>query len=141
MERRITHDDLMRYLDGETSQEEHVWIDETLEVSTELQRELAVFRAMKNDLQDLTFAAPAGSDSVWSVVNRRLTRPLGWILLIVGLSSWSVYAAYLFATSAGDPFEKMATGAVVIGLVLLLASVIWERYQEWHTDPYRDVHR
>ena len=37
--------------------------------------------------------------------------------------------------------EKLATGAVVIGVILLLASVIWEQYQSWLADPYRDVHR
>ena len=38
MERKVTHDDLMRYLDGETTPEERVWIDDSLERSTELQR-------------------------------------------------------------------------------------------------------
>jgi hypothetical protein len=38
-------------------------------------------------------------------------------------------------------WEKLATGAVVIGILALLTSVIWERYREWLTDPYRDVHR
>ena len=141
MERKVTHDDLMRYLDGECTPEERAWIDDSLEGSTELQRELAVFRAMKNDLQDLTFVAPAGGDSMWSAVNRRLTRPLGWLLLIVGTAVWSVYGAYLFATSAADPVEKLTVGAILIGLALLLGSVVWERYGEWRTDPYRDVHR
>ena len=34
-----------------------------------------------------------------------------------------------------------ATGAVAIGMLALLASVIWERYREWLTDPYRDIQR
>ena len=41
----------------------------------------------------------------------------------------------------GVPWEKLATGAVAIGILILFASVIWERYQEWLRDPYRDVHR
>jgi hypothetical protein len=47
----------------------------------------------------------------------------------------------VFSTSPGDPWEKLATGAIVIGILTLLASVIWERYRDWGTDPYRDVHR
>ena len=27
------------------------------------------------------------------------------------------------------------------GILVLLASVIWERYREWLTDPYRDIQR
>ena len=141
MESRITHDDLMRYLDGETSPEERQRIDETLGSSTELQRELAVFNAMKNDLQDLSFVAPADSSSVWEPVNRRLARPLGWVFLIVGVVVWLTYGVFLYLTSAAESVEKMATSAVGIGILLLLATVIWERYQEWLTDPYRDVHR
>ena len=33
------------------------------------------------------------------------------------------------------------TGAIVIGILLLFASVIWERYRVWLTDPYRDIQR
>lgn len=131
----------MRYLDGETSPEERGQLEEQLTTSTELQRELAVFQAMKRDLQDLTFAAPRGSGSVWDQVNRRLTRPLGWVLVIVGTVIWLVYGAFLFLTSAAQPIEKLATSAVGIGILLLLATVIWERYEESATDPYRDVHR
>lgn len=141
MEREITRDDLMRYLDGEASPDERAWIGESLSASTELQRELALFRAMKSDLQDLTFVAPGGSGSVWDVVNRRLTRPMGWAFFLSGSIVWFVYGAYLFGTSAANPLEKMATGAIVIGLLLLLLTVIWERYKEWLSDPYRDVHR
>ena len=47
----------------------------------------------------------------------------------------------MFATSSTDPWEKMAIGAVAIGVLMLLASVIWERLREWDTDPYKDVHR
>ncbi|NIR34814.1 MAG: hypothetical protein GWN02_01710 [Gemmatimonadetes bacterium] len=51
------------------------------------------------------------------------------------------YGAYLFATSSASPWEKLATGAIAIGILMLLASVIWERLREWETDPYRDVYR
>jgi hypothetical protein len=51
------------------------------------------------------------------------------------------YGVYVFTTSTIDPWEKLATGAVAIGILMLFASVIWERYREWETDPYKDVHR
>ena len=74
-------------------------------------------------------------------VNRHLTRPIGWILLLIGGVVWVAYAAYLFFTSPADLIEKLATGAMVIGILLLLASVIWEQYRSWLTDPYRDLQR
>jgi anti-sigma factor RsiW len=138
---RIDHSDLMRYLDGELTPEERERIEEQMERSTELQRELAVYQAMKSDLQNLTFAPVPVGTSVWSQVNRRLARPLGWVFLTVGVVAWTGYAAYLFVTSSAAVVEKLATSAVGIGIILLLATVIFERYQESLTDPYRDVHR
>ena len=74
-------------------------------------------------------------------MNRRLTRPLGWILLAGGALLWLAYVAYVFALSPVAPWGKIAMAAIVIGFLLLLATVIADRYREWLTDPYRDVHR
>jgi hypothetical protein len=131
----------MRFIDGELPPEESARIEAALAGSTELAREVAIFRAMKGDFQELSFHPGHLRRSVWDHVNTQLTRPVGWMLLLSGAGIWSVYGAYLFATGPSDPWEKLATGAIVIGVVLLLASVIWERYRESLTDPYRDVYR
>ncbi len=141
MNTRITTDDLMRYLDGELAPEERARVDTELATSTELQREVAIFRALKSDFQELSFHPAARYTSVWDRVNARVTRPIGWMLLVAGLAVWLSYGVYLFTTSPSDPWEKMATGAIAIGILILFASVIWERYREWLRDPYRDVHR
>lgn len=141
MSGHISHEDLMRFLDGELSPEEHARIEAGIAASTELSRELHLFRAMKSGFQDLSFHPGTYRVSVWDKVNQRLTRPIGWVLVVVGAAIWTGYGAYVFTVSPGDPWEKLATGAIVIGILLLLASVIWERYREWLTDPYRDVYR
>ena len=140
MSRPISHDDLMRYLDGELSPEDRARVDSELETSTELQREVAVFRALKSDFRELDFPQ-AQRSSVWDRVNRQVNRPIGWVLFIAGLLIWMTYGTFVFATSAVSAWEKLATGAVAIGIMMLLASVIWERYREWDSDPYRDVQR
>lgn len=138
---RVTTDDLMRYLDGELSPEERARVDAELARSTELQREVAIFRALKADFQELSFHPATHYESVWDEVNTRVTRPIGWLLVIVGVAVWMSYGAYVFATSPSDPWEKLATGAVAIGILMLLASVIWERVRELDRDPYKDVYR
>lgn len=138
---RTHHDELMRYLDGEAAPDERERIEVELDSSTELQRELALFRAMKEDFMELTFQPVRAGRSVWDQVNRKLARPVEWMLLLVGIGVWSAYGIYLYAAEPRDLWQKLATGAMVIGIVLLLSSVIWERYREWLTDPYRDVHR
>ena len=138
---RITPEDLMRYLDGELPAEERRALDAAIERSTELRRELAIYRGMQRDFQALSFAPPAPDMSVWGTVNRRLTRPLGWVLLITGAGLWLGYVAYAFALSPVAPWGKIAVAALVIGFLILLGTVIADRYREWLTDPYRDVHR
>ena len=141
MPERITHDDLMRFLDGELSPEEHARVQTALADSTELSRELAIFRAMKGRFQDLTFHPGSYHRSVWDEVNEHLTRPVGWMLVVAGVVVWVAYGVYVFVTSPAELWEKLAAGAVAIGMLVLLASVLWERYREWLTDPYRDIQR
>jgi len=138
---RVTHEELMRYLDGEVGPEERVRIERSVERSTEERRELAIYRAMKDDLQTLKLGAGGPDGSIWNAVNRKLARPLGWVLFLIGSLVWGVYGVYAYLTSQHLFWEKLATSAIVIGILLLFASVIWERYRVWLTDPYRDVQR
>jgi hypothetical protein len=131
----------MRYLDGEVGPEERIRVERAVEGSTELRRELLVFKAMKDDLQTLKLTDGGHHGSIWDSVNRQLTRPVGWILLVVGSLIWAAYGIYTYLTSPVFLLEKLAASATVIGILLLLASVIWDRYREWLTDPYRDIQR
>lgn len=141
MRDKISQEDLMRFLDGEMSPDEHARVSAALQASSELAREVAIYRAMKGGFQELSFHPGTYRQSVWDSVNQRLTRPLGWIFLIAGAVAWTAYGAWVFAVSPIDPWQKLSAAAVAIGTLVLLASVIWERYREWLTDPYRDVQR
>ncbi len=140
---RVTHEDLMRYLDGEASPDERDRIERALETSTELRRELTVYNAMKDDLQTLKLGTGDGNGrhSVWHAVSRQLSRPLAWVLIIVGSVVWAAYGVYVYLTSPIFLWEKLATSAIVVGILILLATVIWDRYRSSLTDPYRDVQR
>ena len=137
----VPPDDLMRYLDGEMSPEERDRIEQHLGRSTELQRELAIYKSLKADIQELQFHPATRRVSVWVQVNARLHRPVGWLLFLSGLGIWMAYGAYVFATSSVSPWEKLATGAIAIGILILLTSVIWERIRDLETDPYKDIER
>lgn len=140
MTEAVDRDELMRYLDGELPPEARRRVESALDGSTELRRELELFRALKEDLTGLSFST-GPRNGVWDRVSRRLTRPVGWIFLVAGATLWTGYGAYVFATSPSALVEKLAAGGVVIGILLLLASVIGEQYHAWVNDPYRDVQR
>jgi anti-sigma factor RsiW len=138
---RITHEDLMRYLDGEMPPQERATLERELRESTELQRELAIYQAMQSDFRELSFAPALEGGSVWGQVHRRVTRPLGWLFLLSGAALLLGLGVYLFAISAVSLLEKLAVGAIVLGVILLLVTVVADRYREWRNDPYRDVQR
>ncbi len=137
----ISSEDLMRYLDGELSPPDRARIDAELVKSTELQREVALFQTLKSDLRELSLPVGPHGSSVWDQVNARVNRPMGWALLVAGLFIWATYGTYVFVTSSVSPWEKLGTGAVAIGMLMLLASVILQRFREWGSDPYKDVQR
>lgn len=141
MKAPVTQDDLMRFLDGELSPEEHARVEAAIAASTELAREVAIYRGLKGGFRELSFHPGTYHRSVWDDVNRDLTRPVGWILLVAGALVWAAYGVYAYLASPAELWQKLGTAAVVVGVLVLLASVVWERYREWLTDPYRDVQR
>lgn len=140
MTHQVSNEDLMRYLDDELAPAERARVDAGLAASTELQRELAIFRAMRTDLRHLP-GPDTGEASLWGAVSRRLVRPAGWILMVGGVLLWTGYGIWVFLSGHDDPVEKLAVGALVVGFLILLTSAILDRLKEWKSDPYRDIER
>jgi len=138
---QYSNEDLMRYLDGELPASDVSKFDSALADSTELQRELALYRGLKQNLQNISFAPVLTGRSIWDRVNARLARPFGWLFLVAGAALWAVYGGYIYLQSSINAWEKLATSAVISGLMILFATVAWERYRAWQIDPYKDVHR
>ena len=136
----IGHDELMRYLDGELDPDRSRAVEEALERSTELRREMMVFRSLKVDLNELG-ASMDERPTVWTDLNRRLTRPVGWTLFLAGALVWVAYGAYTYLTGAEALWEKVATSAVVVGLATLLLTAAVDRYRDLKTDPYKELRR
>ena len=113
----IGPDDLMRYLDGEMTPEERDQVDTRLDQSTELQRELAMYRALKEDVQGLTFRTGPTQHSVWDDVNRSLNRPMGFAFLIAGLLIWLTYGTFLFATLGFSFIYSLCLFPTMLGLI------------------------
>jgi anti-sigma factor RsiW len=136
----ITHEQLMRYLDGELAPDEARQVEAAMETSTELRREYLLFSRMKADLRSLgEHMSP--SSTVWSPVSRAIARPIGWLLFLVGSVVWLGYAVYMYLASPEAMWEKLATGAVVVGLAMLLLSALLDRLRDLKSDPYREIHK
>lgn len=136
----ITHEELMRYLDGELPPERVRAVEEAMERSTELRRDHAVYSRMKADLGSMG-ESMGEPDGAWEKVNRAITRPIGWILFVAGAAVWLAYVVYTYLTSPEAMWMKLATSAVVVGLAMLLLSALLDRVLDLKTDPYKEIHR
>lgn len=136
----ITHEQLMAYMDGELSPEEARQVEAAMEASTELRREYLLFSRMKTDLRSLGEHMPR-STAVWSPVSRAIARPIGWILFLLGAAVWVGWAVYSYLVSPEAMWEKLATGAVVVGLAMLLLSALLDRLRDLKSDPYKEIHQ
>ena len=142
MKKAISNEDLMRYLDDEMRADERKELEEHLRHSTELQRKLTIHQALRTDLRNSNFYPANYRRSAWDQVGAKLTKRIGWILLIVGWIILTAYGAYFFlADPEESSWEKWGAGLLWVGVLALLISVVRERYKESKTDPYKDVLR
>ena len=133
---------LSAYLDGELTQAESQRVRIHLEDCQGCRHAFKQLQELKRITADMKFADPP--EDKMNQLEQRLSvqapRKVGWGLLLSGLAVWILYAAYLFVT---DPqlatWEKLLTGAVVIGAALLLISVLRQRLLELPHDRYRGV--
>jgi len=135
-------DDLTRFVDDELRGEDRRRFEQHLETCTECQREVGIFRALKGELRAMGKEQPEiPGGSVWEDVNRKVARPIGWIFTIIGFVMYLGYAVYTFISSDGNLFEKLTIGLLVVGFVVLLATVAYERIVDYRTDPYKGVEK
>ena len=132
-------DQLGAYADGELTDEESRAVEAHLRVCTECARELALIRALGGTLRQ-SLSEPPGR-GVWAVVQRRVARPLAWVLITAGVAVWVALAALEWYRQRSLTAEWLAASAVVIGLVLLGVGVAFEQYGDWKRSPYKDVER
>lgn len=135
---------LSAYMDGELTQSESQRVRVHLESCDDCRGRYETMRKVQQVASEIEFPAPAEEAmlEIERKVSVRAPRAAGWWLLLSGAVAWIVYATWLFVT---DPelasWEKLMTGAVVIGFVLLLVSVLRERLLNLRHDRYRSIRK
>lgn len=135
---------MMARLDGELTASESRELELALAASPELRGELDRLDGLGRRLAGFRLRDPA--DDVLEELDRSVFKraglPLGWLLFLAG--AVVVLAGVLLAWFRDDAvatWMRLATAAVMSGLLLLLLVKIRERWIEARNDPYRDVIR
>jgi anti-sigma factor RsiW len=128
---------LSAYADGELDRTTAAEVDRHLETCTECARELSIVRKLKGAMQDMQNSR--SEQDLWSGVHRRLTAPIGWLLIVAGTVMWAALAVVRWAQTAELTPEWLGGSALLIGLVLLLVAITHQQYRAWKTERYKDV--
>jgi hypothetical protein len=138
---------MMKALDGELAGSEHSEFESFLRDPV-CMREWQQFSTIQEATMSLKMKAPADElwDGYWSGIYNRLERGIAWLLTAVGtvlLLSWALFEAAeaLWVDTDVPLLIKIAIVAFSAGILLLLVSVIRERWFLSKTDKYKGVLR
>jgi ferric-dicitrate binding protein FerR (iron transport regulator) len=139
---------MTKALDGVLTPEEQAEFDELMRVNSAFRHEWESLKSIKEVTATMTFKRPPEEtwDRYWAGVYARLERGIGWLLLSVGAAVLLAIAGYhavmnMIEDQSTPLSIKLAVGAVVIGVAVLLVSVLREKWFVRKTDKYREIIR
>lgn len=106
--------------------------------------ELANMKQLGDLLDAIELPKPSEEDMMkyWPSVYARIERGMGWSLLVIGLVIWVGYGIFAFITSPGiEAVTKLLIALPVVGILMLLVSVVRERYYVSKRERYGEVER
>lgn len=140
---------MMAALDGECTPEERRELNALLASHAELSAEWAQLRRVREVMSGVSLRRPPEEtwDAFRTSILHRAERAVAWTLIAAGLAVLGVWGGWewlerFLGEAAVPPLIKGAVIVLVAGGVLLLASVIRERWFLRRRDPYsREVIR
>ncbi|HSJ24860.1 MAG TPA: zf-HC2 domain-containing protein [Longimicrobiales bacterium] len=130
---------LSAYADGELDAAQTAAVAAHLTRCTECAREVALIRSVGGAMRQMINDAPRRG--VWDTVHRRITRPVGWTLILAGIAIWAGLLLVEWYRSRALSWEWIGGTAFWVGAVMLVIGVAWEQYRDWQTTRYKDVTR
>ncbi len=139
---------LAGYQDGELDPEQKKMVEDHLKTCPACRDELARLNKVKEvaskvKYNDLPLEVWEG---YWHGIYRRIERGLGWIFASIGviiiliLGIFHLIRDYFLDPTIGL-LPKLGVGALIIGGVFLLVSVVRERIFAFNRDRYKEVER
>lgn len=139
---------LNKALDEALTNSERIEFEQLISTSKEFQDEWNSLKNIKEISSTMKFKNPPEElwDKYWLDIYARLERGIAWILISIGTSILLIYGGFkLIESIIEDPtltwFLKIAILAIIIGFVLLVVSVIRERFFLRKSDKYKEIKR
>ena len=139
---------MMGALDGELSSSDETELKRLLEYDPALEAEWRQLKRLKEVTNTMSLRQPSQEvwEGYWMGVYRRFERGVAWILVSLGavvLLSWGAWEGLqeLWEDQELPMLVKAGSLALIAGFVVLLVSVVREKFVVRQHDPYKDVIR
>jgi len=139
---------LAGYLDGELDPKTRQMVEEHIKQCPQCAAELEEMRKIREVLGKMeTEKLPdIYWRTYWSNIYNRIERAIGWILLSIGiilLSIWGIFQVFrqFFADPSVPIMLRIAVGALSLGVIILLISLIRERIFALKHERYTKIER
>ncbi len=135
---------LSAYLDGELTQADSQKVRVHLSRCEECRRTHEELARLQEMTRSLEFAQPpeARMKELEKSLSVQAPRRLGWFFILAGIAAWLIYGAGTWVRHWRPPtVEELIASAVVIGFVMLFASVVIERLRQLPHDKYRRIEK
>ncbi|MFC2082387.1 hypothetical protein ACFLR4_00875 [Bacteroidota bacterium] len=139
---------LERKLNNELSAEEEIEFAGLLEENEDLQNEYNEQKKVKEVLKKMTLTNPSKEmwDRYWMNVYNRIERKFAWLVILIGSTMLLGFAALqviekLFADTQTPAIIKYGMFILVFGFLILIFSVIREKFSASKKDKYKEIQR
>ena len=139
---------MMGALDGELSSSDETELKRLLEYDPALEAEWRQLKRLKEVTNTMSLRQPSQEvwEGYWMGVYCRFERGVAWILVSLGavvLLSWGAWEGLqgLWKDQELPILVKAGSLALIAGFVVLLVSVVREKFVVRQHDPYKDVIR
>jgi hypothetical protein len=136
--------DGMRLLDGELAAEEKIEYEAHVQGCEDCSAELRSLGRIVDLTDEMRLRTPDDEfwDGYWESIYRRSERSLGFLLVVAGVIGMLLYGIFRAVTSPRFiSYEGISITVILLGLVVIFASVVRERLHESRNDPYKGVRR
>lgn len=137
-----------KYFDEELTEEEKNSFDKMLQSSKELKKEFEEQKHIKEVISKMKLKNPSSEvwDSYWEKTYNKIERGIGWLavfigaLILLGFASIE-FVSQLYEDNSTPIIIKIGTVSLVFGFLVLLFSVIREKWFTHKTDKYKEIQR
>lgn len=131
-------------LDGELTPDESADLNDHLIRCASCRGDYEALRRTEKKLDAISYVeiTDEAARALWTLPYARTLRNASLLLVIGGYAALLLYGFITFLTDGDeDLFGKITLAAIVIGFLVLLASVVVERISTYRVDPYKEIER